>query len=173
MIPIPTQDDILAENLLRRGVLYLSGSAPDAPALDDIALVAGLVSSANARVRHGLAAWMLAYPEAHPAVPPASATLEAGALERLRFIYSAAVRLQALYAQDLKPLCAVWVRLPDYFGPTLTPEAQADDPARALAGLAQQQATESSALVDWEGTYRHIARGVIRRLGKERSWAVR
>ncbi len=57
-----TEDDILAENLLRRGVPYLSGSAPDAPALDDVALAAGLASSGNARVRHALTAWMPARP---------------------------------------------------------------------------------------------------------------
>ncbi len=59
-----------------RGVPYLSGSAPDAPVLDDVALVVGLASSANARVRHALAAWMLAQPEAHPAVLEASPTLD-------------------------------------------------------------------------------------------------
>lgn len=173
MNPILTQDDILAENLLRRGVLYLSGSAPDAPVLDDVALVAGLATSVNVRVRHSLAAWMLAQPQAHPAVLAASGLLKATALEHLRFLYSAAVRLQALFADDLKPFCAVWVILPDYFRTTLAPEAMKDDPARALVGLARQQAAQSNALIDWEGTYRHIARALIRRLGKERSWAGR
>jgi len=173
MTPILTQDDILAENLLRRGVSYLSGSAPDAPVLDDVALIAGLASSANARVRHGLAAWMLARPEAHPAALQASAALEPSALAQLRFLYSAAVRLQALFADDLKPLCSAWVRLPDYFRAVLIPDALDDDPVRALAGLAAQCATQGSALVDWEGTWRHIATVVIRRLDKERLWAGR
>lgn len=168
-----TQDDILAENLLRRGVPYLSGSAPDAPALDDVTLAIGLASSANARVRHALAAWMLARPDAHPVALAASGLLEAPALKHLHLLYSAAVRLQALFRVELKPLCSVWVALPDHFRATLSPEACDSDAAFALAGLARQHAAAFGGLIDWEGTYRHIAHGVIRRLTKERSWAIR
>lgn len=134
MSPILTEDDRLEENLLRRGEPYLGGSAPDAPVMDDVALIAGLAASANARVRHGLAAWMLARPEAHPDVLQASAALEPRALTQLRILNSAAVRLQALFAGDLKPLCSAWVRLPDYRRTVLMPEALDEDPARALPG---------------------------------------
>jgi len=171
MIPILTRDDILAENLLRRGVPYLSGSAPDAPAMDDVDLVIELASSANARVRHGLAAWMLAQPQAHASILSASANLEPAALEHLRFLYSAAVRLQAVFVDELRPLCSAWAPLPDYFRAIHAPQARDGDPARALARLAREQANLFGALVDWEGTYRHIARTVIRRLSMERSWA--
>lgn len=171
MIPILTQDDILAENLLRRGVPYLSGSAPDAPALDDVDLVIGLASSANARVRHGLAAWMLAQPHAHASILSACANLKPADLEHLCSLYSAAVRLQAVFVDELRPLCSAWTLLPDYFQAMFGPEARDGDPTRALAGLAREQANLFGALVDWEGTYRHIARTVIRRLSMERSWA--
>lgn len=173
MNPTLTTDDILAENLLRRGVAYLSGSAPDAPALDDVTLAVGLASSANARVRHALVAWMLSQPDAHPVVLAASGLLEAPALEHLHLLYSAAVRLQRVFAVELKPLCSVWVPLPDHFRAALLPEASDSDAANALAGLARQHAVTFGALINWEGTYRHIAQVVIRRLTKERSWAIR
>jgi len=66
-------------------------------------------------------------------------------------------------------LCSVWAPLPDHFRAALLPEARDSDPANALAGLARQNAVTFGALINWEGTYRHIAYGVIRSLSKERS----
>lgn len=163
-----TSDDILVENLLRRGIPFLSGGDLSALDLDDGALLGGLASSGDARVRSAVIALLLARPAAGAAVEQAMARVDPRAKDTLVFFYTAATWLQRLHDTTLRGLCPTWFVLPHLFEEALGIDA--DTPIAALRQLAARQSSTDPAGVNWLGTYQHAAEHVIRRLSQELVW---
>lgn len=161
-------DDTLVENLLRRGVPFLSGGDPSAPELGDAALLAGLATSRDARVRSGIIALLLTHPAAASALDEALDRVPHPAAHTLVHFYTAATWLQQLHEPVLRGLLPHWIALPHRFDHSLGIDASS--PMAALRQLAARQASTDLAGVNWLGTYQHAADRVIRRLSQELAW---
>jgi hypothetical protein len=163
-------DDVLCANLWRRGVPYLSGDAPHAPDLGDPEVIAGLAASSTSRVRHALVAWLLIDPSISLHVPAAESVLNEANVTRLRLLYTGAVRLQTVYEREIRPMCAFWSQLPDFYATKLGLKVQFEQPEAALLELHVHCGAAWGTHVNWAGTFKHIATTVLKQLHKERAW---
>src|SRR5262245_25060148 len=102
----PARDQLVAA-LRARGVDYLAPSDASGDPLTDEALVAGLASSADPRLRQALIALFLLQPSLAPLVPVLRPGLPEAASVELLAHYAAAVYLQTMWR----------IRLGHYLGP--------------------------------------------------------
>ena len=168
---LATEDSIVAE-LERLDIRYLSRQGSDAsarvrpPAL----LLADLMRQPSARVREAVIAVLLAHPAYAQAIPAALAQLAAPEQSALRFLYSAAVLLQRLYADALRPYIADrWQWLPDLFSQELgIPGSGTPHERLERLGVVHRAYTRSA--INWTGTYDNVARKLVRRWSLEHRW---
>lgn len=138
-IETPT-DDHLGADLARLGVLFLRTRAAQeaTPPLTPAALLAGLASSADARVRLALIPLLLVRPDYAAFLPDALPGLSAAAQVVLRCYATAAMILQARYATRLYALFGAQPRLRDWFSAELDPSLSGS-PDEQLARLVARQ----------------------------------
>ena len=133
-------------------------------------LLAGLVQQPSARVRAAVIAVLLAHPEYAASVVNALKLLSPSEQLTLRFFYTAAMLLQALYADRLRPLMAThWQPLPDMFSAELGLPT-GDSPRDKLAQLGREHQSRTRTSVNWAGSYEGVAKKLLRRWELERQW---
>jgi len=166
------EEETLVAELEQLGVRYIARQAPyGATELrpPDL-LLADLMRRPSARVRAAVIAVLLAHPEFAPAVPAALSRLSAPERLMLRFFYTAACWLQEAYADRLKRLAPThWQRLPDLFssGLGLPTAGTPRERLTLLGGLCRR---DTGAIVNWAGTYEHVARQLLHRWEIETTW---
>ncbi len=146
-------DEVLVSNLNLRGVRILTGGDAHAPEISDAELACGLVQSADTRLQLATVAWLLKRPADAPMVLAASGTLPPDMAHRLQILGVAAACLQVLMHDDLKFIAETWQPL------STRTHAEAD---RDLTALAATCARTWMPDVDWRGTFRHMARALMR-----------
>ncbi len=169
--PLAEEETLVAE-LEQLGVRYITRQAlcgatelrpPDL-------LLADLMRQPSARVRAAVITVLLAHPEFASAVPAALHRLSPPERRMLQFYYTAACLLQEEYADRLKRLAPThWQRLPDLFSSGLGLLA-GGTPRERLNLLGDLCQRDTGAIVNWAGTYEHVARQLLRRWEVETTW---
>jgi hypothetical protein len=169
-IKTPTDDHLVTE-LARLGVLFLRTRATqeDTPPLAPATLLAGLATSADARVRLALIPLLLARPDFAESLPDALPGLSAAAQVVLRCYATAAVVLQAQHVPRLHALVGAQPRLRDWFSVELDAPL-IGSPDEQLARLATRQRQLSGRSLNWVGTYRHGVESFLRFMEQEQQW---
>lgn len=154
-LPEPTGDQLVAE-LCQLGLRYLSGATPHdlEIRMTPAALLEGLATSMEARLRAALVPLFIWRPDLAPTAPLVASQLPERARLVLECSYSAAVALQRQQSAQLARLgCPVDV-LTDYFAEVLGP-TDTDNPMARLAEVAERHAQRSGEHINWLGTYIH------------------
>lgn len=153
------------------GVQFLRGGQSELQtrATDPIALIANLAMSDEARLRLALIPLFMQRPQIGSNAAIAIKYLDHSAATVLRCYYTAAFFLQQKYAQQLGKLLNQIESLPDLFAEELgLPSRQS--PAEGLALLAARQSQLSGRAINWQGTYEHAARRLLRQLELRQKW---
>lgn len=163
-------DDDLVAALHQRGIRHLGPCRTDSRIeLEPVALIAGLASSSDARVRAALVPLFVLRPEhAHDAAA-AAARLADGQRWLLMCMYSAAVALQRLHGDRLAQFGVGEPRLSDLFATSLSLPAL-DDASGYLAAVADRHARLSHEAIDWQGTYEHALKAGWRFVDLTPAW---
>ena len=169
--PLLSAEELTSE-LRAHGLQFLVGRqpAPLTRRLSSAQLLASLARQEDARLRAALIALLLANPALASAVPEALSQL--GGEERMTFklYYTAAVILEARYAERLQALSPDWCSLPDLFSQELGIPSHEKEQTR-LQKLGQLHRQITGLAANWPGTYEYAASRLIRRLEREASWA--
>ena len=134
-------------------------------------LLAGLAQQTDGRMEMALIALFLYQPTFAEAVHEALEKLDETSQVNLKLFYTAAMLLQQIHAERLRPLCT-WQPLPDLFSFELG-IAQSGEPKMRLRQLAKRHRALSGWAVNWLGTYQYAAKRLITRLEKESAWRIR
>lgn len=168
------QEERLVEELEGLGISYLSraaavdvsATAPRSPQL----LISEVLQQRNARVRSVIIALLLAQPRLWPEVQAVHGRLSGRTRQTLMLYYTAATFLQRLHAKRLEDrLGPSFERLPDLFGELLGVDSNLS-PEAGLRTLAQTHSRLTGRNLNWEGTYRSVARQLLRRWRLEARW---
>lgn len=164
-------DQLVAE-LNRLGVHFVTGGGVErsTPSLPSAALLAGLASQPEARLRLALIPLLLAHPEVATAVPEALARLPKREQLTLKLFYTAAVILQQCHAEQLRALLGWYDLLPDRFATELGVLTEGDCLAR-LKHLGERHQALSGLAINWVGTYHHAADRLLKQLSLEVQWS--
>ncbi|HQY27100.1 MAG TPA: hypothetical protein PLL45_19630 [Thermoflexales bacterium] len=164
-------DDRLVGELWARGVAFVGGSVETgAEPLADELLLAGLASSAVARVQLAIIPLLLRYPHLAHALRQAADMLAGPARVRLMCYATAATLLQQEHGQRLVGTGCGEERIDDVFSSDLDLVSTVSVEDR-LAALAQRQASLTGRDLNWRATYEHAAERLMTRLEREAAWA--
>jgi hypothetical protein len=157
--------ELLGVRYLSRQTLYQTGAVrPPAE------LLAALVCQPSARVRASVIAVLLAHPEFSEAALLALRRLGSFEQLKVKLFYTAAVFLQQIFADRLRPfLAGRWLALPDYFSGELG-LMPGRTPQERLVELGRVHASLTNTAVNWTGTYTNVAEKLLRRWEAERLW---
>jgi hypothetical protein len=159
------EEETLVAELEQLGVRYIARQVPCAVTelrAPDL-LLADLIRQPSARVRGAVIAVLLAHPEFASAVLAALSRLSPPEGRMLRYLYTAACLLQEEYADRLKRLAPTdWQRLPDLFSSGLGLPT-AGTPRERLNLLGDLCQRDTGTIVNWAGSYEHVARQLLRR----------
>jgi hypothetical protein len=156
--------------LWRLGVRHLTGSrCARAVGLTPEALVTGLATSTEARLRAALVPLFLRRPDYAPAARRAAEHLTGTPRITLQCCYSAAVALQARHAVHLPGAADAADRLPDLFDEVLE-LSPATDPDARLAAIGARHAVLTAEPINWRGTYEHAAAAFVRTVEGTAAW---
>jgi hypothetical protein len=170
--------DVLADELVRLGVVFIRCPTPDLTSepLDPITLVAGLASSSEARLRLSIIPLLLWRPDLASSVQAANNRVPARSQLTLQCFYTAALLLQAKHFQDLKSFGAGEDLLPDLFSTQLGMPPLDNLGSRKidhyLASLGTIQLKLSGEPVNWVGSYHYAANTLIKNLKKLLAWTI-
>lgn len=164
-------DDRLVGELWARGVPFVGGAVETgAEPLVDEALLAGLASSADARVQLAIIPLLLRHPHLARALRQAADVLSGQARIRLMCYATAAALLQEEHGQRLSRMGCAADRIDDIFSSDLD-LVSAGSVEDRLATLAQRQASLTGRDLNWRATYEHAAERLMTRLEREAAWA--
>ncbi|MAT99342.1 MAG: hypothetical protein CL608_19560 [Anaerolineaceae bacterium] len=168
--PTPT-NAILTTSLDRLGVHFLAGQ-PDTHheiAESPVALLRGLASSDEARLRLALIPLFLKRPEYALHVENALIGLSPTAQHFLRCYYTAAQLLQQKQHQTLTELFGNLAILPSLFEDSLN-LVSAESPDVRLQRLAREQARLIGRPLNWYGTYEHAYNRLVQHSRRRLQW---
>ncbi|MCJ7657865.1 MAG: hypothetical protein MUO67_01810 [Anaerolineales bacterium] len=167
-----TEANILIDNLNRLGVHFLVGDGHSGlvDILEPAALISGLVSQSDSRIRLALIAVLLQRPDFANDAHKALDLLDEPQKLNFKLYYTAAHYLQVAYANQLLDLLGPYHMLPDYYSEELNIEKN-KSVKNQLMQLAERHKEITSLPLNWYGTYNFAAQRVITRLNKERAWA--
>jgi hypothetical protein len=136
------------------------------------ALLADLIRQPSARVRAAVIAVLLAHPQYAEAVPAALEQLQPWERLTLQSFYAAAMLLQQEHASRLRSFLATrWRWLPDLHQVSAELNLPAKGtPRERLAALGREHQRRLQAMVNWPGTYEHVAEQLIRQWEIETRW---
>ena len=160
---VAEEEELVAE-LGLLGIRYLSrqSSYQASQVRSPEQLLADLVRQPHARVRTAVIALLLARPEYAEAVPAALDRLTPQDRLTLQSLYTAAVLLQRVHADRLRPLVGQrWRWLPDLLSDQLGLPA-VGAPREKLALLDREMRYRTGAAVNWTGTYTGVVETLIR-----------
>ena len=164
-------DDRLVGELWARGVPFVGGAVETGTeSLADDLLLAGLASSADARVQLAIIPLLLRHPHLARALRQAADVLSGQARIRLMCYATAAALLQDEHGQRLSRTGCAADRIDDIFSSDLDLVSAGSVEAR-LATLAQRQASLTGRDLNWRATYEHAAERLMTRLEREAAWA--
>lgn len=157
------------------GIRYLSRQTAFQPAKvrPPQALLADLMRQPSARVRAAVIAVFLSHPEYAEALPAALARLGPSERLTLQSFYAAAVLLQQVHANRLRPyVTRRWRWLPDpsraWVGWDMPSEGA---PQERLAALGREHQRRAQEMVNWAGTYEQVAHQLLRQWELESKWS--
>ena len=164
--------NILIDNLNRLGVHFLVGDGHSglADILEPAALLSGLASQSDSRIRLALIAVLLQHPDFANDTHKTLDLLDEPQKLTFKLYYTAAHFLQLAYANQLWDLLGTFNMLPDYYSEELNIEKD-KAVTNQLMQLAERHKEITGLPLNWYGTYNFAAQRVITRLNKERSWA--
>jgi hypothetical protein len=162
----------LVTELNRLGVHFVTGGEPEPsdPPLSPVELLADLARQSEARLRLALIPLLLVHPELATAMPEALIRLSAREQLTLKLFYTAAVILQQLYADQLRPLLGLYDALPDRFTDELGIPVSGEGATR-LKHLGKRHRAASGLAINWVGTYHHAAERLLKQLTLEAEWS--
>jgi len=167
------EEELVAE-LELLGVRYLSRQSSNRPSRvrPPATLLADLVCQPSVRVRASVIAVLLAHPEYADAVPKALERLSPGDRLTLQSFYAAAMLLQQEHADRLRSLLGRrWRPLQDLQEVTAELDLPAEGtPVERLAALGREHRRRSQKTVNWTGSYKQVARHLIRSWEAENPW---
>lgn len=167
MVHLTPEELVGVLNML--GVPFLVGPKHSSFSPPPEALLVMLANQPEARLRLAIIPLLLVHPEFAAALPQAKFPLSEGARTTLKCFYTAAMLLQQKHATPLQKLLGERERLPDLFSRELQIPSTGAPNAR-LQQLAQRHQAISGLVVNWEGTYEHAAKRLIKRLEWEHKW---
>jgi hypothetical protein len=166
-----TTNATLAASLDQLGVHFIAGQ-PDArpeTAKSPLALLRGLASSNEARLRLALIPLFLKRPEYALHVEETLPILSLTAKHFLRCYYTAAQLLQQKHYQTLTELFGSLAILPSLFERTFNLDST-ESPDVRLQQLARQQARLSGLPFNWYGTYEHAYNRLVQHSQRRLQW---
>ncbi len=151
-----TTSALLATTLDQLGVYFIAGPTGESNEFIESphALLCGLASSDEARMRLALIPLFLQYPHYAKYIPWGLQHLTPAQQQLLRCYYTAAQLLQQKYRSQLTTYLGSVAFLPDLFGSALGLDSDKSPDAR-LRQLADRQAQLSGKAINWYGTYEH------------------
>lgn len=166
------QEEALVVELAQNGVRYLACGSSDRPISthDTKELLVCLVRQSNSRVRNAIIALLLIHPEYSRQIPVVLELLQEEDRSILQILYTAACFLQQKYRSRLKAICERnWQELPDLYSTEFiqTWKSSPDDNLKLLGSEHQRL---SGKIVNWAGTYDHVAQQLIHQLELEARW---
>ena len=162
---------ILTATLDSLGVHFIAGQPDLTPEIAEspVALLRGLASSNEARLRLALIPLFLKRPEYALHVENALTGLSPTAQHFLRCYYTAAQILQQKHYQTLTELFDNLAILPSLFEDTLNLDSTESPDAR-LQQLAREQARLVGKLLNWYGTYEHAYTRLVQHSRRRLQW---
>ncbi|MBK8903939.1 MAG: hypothetical protein IPM53_22345 [Anaerolineaceae bacterium] len=170
-VPVPT-NIILTKTLDQLGVHFIAGKPDTHPetAESPVALLRGLASSDEARLRLALIPLFLKRPEYAAHVENALTGLSPTAQHFLRCYYTAAQLLQQKHYQTLTELFGNLAILPSLFEETLNLDST-ESPGMRLQQLAKEQARLIGKPLNWYGTYEHAYTRLVQHSRRRMQWS--
>ena len=162
---------ILAATLDQLGVHFIAGQADTQTktAESPLALLCGLASSSEARLRLALIPLFLKHPEYALHVEEALPGLGPTAQLFLRCYYTAAQLLQQKHFQTLIELFGELTTLPPLFEITFKLDTT-ESPDMRLQQLGRKQAKLSGLPLNWYGTYKHAYYRLVQHSKRRLRW---
>jgi hypothetical protein len=169
--PTPT-NAILTTTLDQLGVYFIVGQPDTQPEIAEspVALLRGLASSDEARLRLALIPLFLKRPEYAMYVEDTLSGLSPIAQHFLRFYYTAAQLLQQKHYQTLTELFGNLAILPSLFEDTLDLNST-EPPDVHLQQLAKEQARLIGKPLNWYGTYEHAYTRLVQHSRRRLQWS--
>jgi len=128
-----------------------------------VALLASLAEQDESRLRLGIIPLLLRHPEWASLVPQAVRQVSPRRRNVLKLYYTAALLLQQKYAARLEQSLGTFQFLTDWYSNELGVPARGN-PDRRLRILAHRQQERSGLVLNWLGTYEHVAERFVRQL---------
>lgn len=169
--PTPT-NAILTTTLDQLGVHFIAGRVDTHPEIAEspVALLRGLASSEEARLRLALIPLFLKRPEYAAYVKNSLFGLSPTAQHFLRCYYTAAQLLQQKHYQTLTELFGNLAVLPSFFEDSLNLDSTESSDMR-LRQLASEQAQLIDKPLNWYGTYEHAYTRLVQHSRRRLQWS--
>jgi hypothetical protein len=168
---MPTNATLTA-TLDQLGVYFIAGQVDTHPEIAEspVALLRGLASSNEARLRLALIPLFLKRPEYALHVENALTGLSRTAQHFLRCYYTAAQLLQQKHYQTLSELFGNLAILPSLFEEALNLDST-ESPDMCLQQLAREQARLMGRPLNWYGTYEHAHTRLVQHSRRRLQWS--